>query len=170
MLLVPIAPDDRHYLEQGLAELLPESRYTRFGQGLESLSDSELDYLTNVDQRSHVVWGAVVDGDGVGVGRYIVVDGESADLAITVLDPYQGSGVGRALFLALAAVAAADGLTRFQVSVTPANRRVIEWLLNSGVPLQEGHDGLVEGLIPVRGVEVPEAPALVKAMREFRGG
>ena len=66
MLLVPIAPDDRHYLEQGLAELSPESRYTRFGQGLESLSDSELDYLTNVDQRSHVVWGAVVDGDGGG--------------------------------------------------------------------------------------------------------
>lgn len=169
VLLVPISHDDRHYLEEGLAELSQESRYTRFGQGLDRLSDSELEYLTNVDQRTHVVWGAVIDGEGVGVGRYIVVDGESADLAITVLDSHQGSGVGSALFLALAAVAAADGLQRFRVYVTPANQRVIDWLGHRGVPLAEGQDGLIEGSIPLQGVEVPEAPLLVAAMAEFRG-
>lgn len=167
-LLVPVAHDDRHYLEEGLAELSPESRYTRFGQGLERLSSTELEYLTNVDQRNHVVWGAVVDGEGVGVGRYIVVDGESADLAITVIDSHQGSGVGTALFLALAAIAGADGLKRFRVYVTPENQRVIEWLSHSGVPLADGADGLVQGSIPLEGVVVPDADRLVAAMAAFR--
>jgi len=168
VVLVPLAPVDRHYIEAGFDELSPESRYSRFGVGMESLSNSELEYLTNVDQRHHVSWGAVIDDKGAGVGRYIVVDGDEADVAITVLDRYQGSGVGTALLLALAAVAAADGLRSFRVDVTPANRRVIEWLAQSGVPLEDGDDGLIRGNIPLQGVAVPIADQLVAAIEEFR--
>ncbi|HEX6946760.1 MAG TPA: GNAT family N-acetyltransferase [Acidimicrobiia bacterium] len=166
--LVPLAPSDRQYIEEGFEELSPESRYARFGLGLESLTHSELEYLSNVDQRHHVGWGAVVHGEGAGVGRYIVVDGDSADVAITVVDKYQGSGVGTTLLMALAAVAAADGLRGFQVDITPANRRVVDWLTNAGVPLSQGEDGLIKGKIPLEGVVIPDADRLVAAMEEFR--
>ena len=78
VLLVPIAHDDRHYLEQGLAELSPESRYTRFGQGLESLSNAELEYLTNVgaiaDKDAFFLFAPVrIKGTAGGYGRAIAL-------------------------------------------------------------------------------------------------
>ncbi len=168
MLLAPLAADDRPYLAEGLSELSEESRFARFGQGIDALSRHELDYLTDVDQRRHVAWGAVVDAEGVGVGRYIVGEDGSADLGITVVDSHQGSGVGTALFCALAAVARADGIPRFHADVTPGNQRVIDWLAGVGVSVRHGSDGLIQGLVPLAGLEVPMARELVAAMDEFR--
>ncbi len=58
-LLSPLTGEDSGLVEEGLDHLSVESRYTRFGRGLSHLSHSELEYLTNVDQRNHVAWGAV---------------------------------------------------------------------------------------------------------------
>jgi GNAT superfamily N-acetyltransferase len=109
--LSPLEESDRDFLAAGLEELSIESRYSRFGQGVSRLSERELDYLSAVDQRSHVAWGAAVAGEIAGVGRYIVsAPGECAELAITVLDAFQRRGVGIALFRVLATVARHDGL------------------------------------------------------------
>jgi GNAT superfamily N-acetyltransferase len=109
--LSPILKTDREFFERGLEELSLESRFSRFGQGVSSLSEHELDYLTDVDQRHHVAWGAAIADEVAGVGRYIVgEDGGCAEVAVTVLDSMQRRGVGRALFEALAAVARADGI------------------------------------------------------------
>lgn len=166
--LLPLAPDDRPYLEAGLAELSPESRFSRFGQGVERLSDAEFAYLTDVDQRRHVAWGAVVEDEGVGVGRYIVMPDGSADVAITVLDHHQGTGVGTALFTALAAVAQHDGVPRFHLYVVPGNHKVIEMVRSLGVALADS-DGLLEGRLLLQDVDIPDAPKLVAAMEEYRG-
>jgi GNAT superfamily N-acetyltransferase len=168
VVLLPLAPDDRPYLEEGLSELSPESRYARFGQGLAGLSEHEMAYLSNVDQRKHVAWGAVIGDEGVGVGRYIVTDDGSADVAVTVLDDHQGWGIGSALFRALAAVAQADGVPSFQVYVSPDNSRVVEWLGAAGVTLTHA-DGLVEGVVPLDAFEIEDADRIVAAMREYRG-
>lgn len=169
VLLAPLAADDRPYLAEGLTELSEESRFARFGQGIDALSGHELDYLTNVDQRRHVAWAAVIDNEGVGVGRYIVGDDGDADLAVTVVDHHQGSGVGTALFCALAAVALADGIKRFHADVTPGNQRVIDWLAGAGVAVRHGDDGLIQGRVPLTGLDIPMADELVAAMDEFRG-
>lgn len=108
--LSPVLKTDREFFEKGLEELSLQSRFSRFGQGVSSLSEHELDYLTDVDQRSHVAWGAAIGDETAGVGRYIVDDAGSAEMAVTVLDPMQRRGVGRALFEALVAVARADGI------------------------------------------------------------
>lgn len=168
VLLAPLAPDDRPYIAEGLSELSEESRFARFGQGIDALSRHELDYLTNVDQRRHVAWAAVLEDEGVGVGRYIVGSDGSADLAITVLDPHQGSGVGTALFCALAAVAIADGVKRFRADVTPGNQRVIDWLAGAGVSVRHGEDGLIQGLVPLSGLQIPLADELAAVMQDFR--
>ncbi len=169
VILAPLSHEDRGYLARGLAELSEASRFARFGQGIETLSGQELDYLTNVDQRRHVVWAAVVADEGAGVGRYIVGEEGSADLAITVVDAHQGTGVGTALFCALAAVALADGVEQFHADVTPGNRRVIEWLAGAGVAVRQGADGLIQGMVPLAGLEIPMRDELVAAMDQFRG-
>lgn len=111
IVLSPLIEADRELLVAGLEEMSIESRYARFGQGVGSLSRKELDYLSSVDQRSHVAWGAAVDGEIAGVGRYIVTaPDDCGEFAITVIDAYQRRGVGILLFRALAAVARHDGL------------------------------------------------------------
>jgi len=109
--LSPVLSSDREFFERGIGLLSIESRFARFGQGVAGLTERELDYLTDVDQRTHVAWGAAIEGEVAGVGRYIVPgDSGCAELAITVLDDFQGLGVGTALFQALIAVARADGV------------------------------------------------------------
>ena len=108
--LSPVLKTDKEFFRRGLQELSLESRFARFGQGVSTLSERELDYLTDVDQRAHVAWGAAIEEEVAGVGRYIVpADGGCPEIAVTVLDEMQRRGVGRALVVALAAVARADG-------------------------------------------------------------
>lgn len=124
--LSPLMESDREFLEAGLEELSIESRYSRFGQGVGHLSDRELDYLSSVDQRSHVAWGAAVDGQIAGVGRYIVpAPGECAEFAITVIDAFQRRGVGVALFRALAAIARHDEVEELCFEAQEDNEAVI---------------------------------------------
>ena len=105
MLLSPLGADDREMIQQGFGQLSVESRYTRFGQGRGVLTDAELDYLANIDQRRHVAWGAVVGGAAAGVGRYIQIPGTAAaEVAVTVVDWLQGCGLGKILLIALIAV------------------------------------------------------------------
>ena len=112
--LSPILKTDREFLEKGLQELSIDSRFARFGQGVAGLSKRELDYLTDVDQRTHVAWGATIDEEAAGVGRYIVPpDGGCPELAVTVIDRFQGRGVAHALLEALVAVAREDHLEEF---------------------------------------------------------
>jgi acetyltransferase len=112
--LSPILKTDREFLEKGLLELSIDSRFARFGQGVAGLSKRELAYLTDVDQRTHVAWGATIDEEAAGVGRYIVPeDGGCPELAVTVIDRFQGRGVAHALLEALIAVARADGHEEF---------------------------------------------------------
>ncbi len=138
VLLSPLGAEDRMLLVEGLTELSPESVYTRFGQGRGSLSESELDYLANVDLKDHVAWGAAVDGEGAGVGRYIVTEDRScADIAVTVLDRFQQRGVGTLLFRALAAVGRADGVGGFCFEFLPENAPVQRMVRDLDVSLDD---------------------------------
>lgn len=169
VLLAPLAPDDRRYLVEGLEELSVDSRFSRFGQGRDRLTESEWEYLSDIDQRRHVAWAAVIDGFGVGVGRYILLDDGAAEVAVTVLDDYQGRGVGTALLQALVAVARADGVAEFRFEVVPSNTRVLEALEALGAVVTVT-DGLTEGRIGLGDFKlaVPREEELVEAMRAFR--
>jgi GNAT superfamily N-acetyltransferase len=168
-ILFPLAPEDRPYLVQGLDELSLESRFTRFGQGRQRLSESEWAYLTEIDQRAHVAWVAVVDGHGAGVGRYILIpESDCAEVAVTVLDDFQGRGIGTALFLALVAVARAEGVGELCFEVIPSNVKVraIMQLVGASVSVT---DGLMEGRVDPRAVDgIPNEDAAVEAMRRYR--
>ena len=153
--LSPLVGSDRELLLEGLAGLSPESRYARFGEGRGGFTAAELDYLADVDQRTHVAWGALVDDQVAGVGRYIIdPDQGCAEIAITVIDRFQGRGLARVLFEVLAAVARGDGIEEFCFAVHPDNEPVLRIL--QGIDTTFDPEGeLVVGRIPL--VDVPAA-------------
>lgn len=152
--LSPILKTDREFFGHGIEEMSLESRFARFGQGVSSLSEQELDYLSDVDQRGHVAWGASVEGEVAGVGRYIVSeDGRSAEIAVTVLDHMQRRGIGRTLFEALTSVARHDGIREFTFEAQADNAAVMSML--RGVEITP----LVSGDLIERVLRVADLPA-----------
>lgn len=167
--LSPVLKTDREFFERGIEELSLESRFSRFGQGVSSLTRQELDYLTDVDQRNHVAWGAAIDEEVAGVGRYIVdKDDRSAEIAITVLDTMQQRGVGRALFEALTAVARADGINEFYFEAQADNEAVMSLVREFEVsPLVSA--GLVERRLRISSLPAtPHDDAMLAVIDEVR--
>ena len=147
----PIGRADQGLLVEGLQQMSPQSKFARFGSGISGLSAAELRYLTDVNQVSHVAWGATIDGEPAGVGRYIVDGAAEAEIAITVVDRFQRRGLGRALFDALGASARAAGIESLHFAIEPWNRSVLRMLPGIEVG-QDGSDGMLTGRIELAAV------------------
>jgi GNAT superfamily N-acetyltransferase len=138
VLIRPAGPADRALLAEGFERLSPESRYRRFFAPVRVLSDRMLDQLTSIDYVDHFAWGALVrlpDGScvGAGVSRYVrLADPTAADAAVTVVDDWQGRGLGRILLDALVLEALENGITRFEGDVLVENRPMQELLRRTG--------------------------------------
>lgn len=122
----PISPGDKNRIVDAMLKLSARSRYLRFHEHRRGLSDAELRYLTELDYRRHVGWGALAtdlpDAPGVGVARFVRdPDGVTADLAITVVDEWQHVGLGTLLLQTLLVSAAEYGLERLVGRVLPEN-------------------------------------------------
>ena len=167
--LSPVLKTDREFFERGIEELSLESRFSRFGQGVGGLTGQELDYLSDVDQRKHVAWGAAIEEEVAGVGRYIVEEDKAcAEVAVTVLDAMQRRGVGRALFKALTAVARADGITEFCFEARADNEAVLGFVRDMEIsPLVS--DGMLERRIRITSLPTsPHDGALFAVIEEVR--
>jgi RimJ/RimL family protein N-acetyltransferase len=88
------------------------------------LSSAELRFFTCVDHRDHEALGALdLTGRGVGIARYIrdSEDPGAAEIAITVVDEWQGRGLGSKLLELLADRARAEGIVRLTGTVMVGN-------------------------------------------------
>jgi GNAT superfamily N-acetyltransferase len=95
--------------------------------------------LTHIDHHDHdaVVALDPQTGEGIGLARYCRDPAEpaAAESAVTVVDEWQGRGVGRELLAALCVVACADGITRFTAVLLATNDRMMD-LLNELGPVR----------------------------------
>jgi GNAT superfamily N-acetyltransferase len=143
------SPQDREMFMRGFAELSPESRRKRFLGPKNSLTDSELDYLTVIDGDRHFAISIsatrIDSGEAapVGVGRFIrdADDPEIAEFALTIVDRWQGRGVGRLLLDRLIEAARERGITCFRGHVLRDNRAMLGLLesrLDAGRHYQDG--------------------------------
>jgi len=157
----PVQPEDKARIEHGMKLLSPETRYLRFFNDAAELGGDLLQYLTEVDQQDHVAWIAVnhlLPGEpGIGIARFIILpdDPSTAELALTVVDEYQGLGLGAALMNILLVRAEQLGIRALRAIVLPDNHRVLRWMRRLGATSRY-KDGLIELNLAVEGNHVPE--------------
>jgi RimJ/RimL family protein N-acetyltransferase len=174
MLVRPIEPRDKARLVHGFEALSPESRYRRFLTPMTSLRPKMLRYLTEVDHHDHeaLVAASAENGEPVGVARYIRTadDPTAAEVAVAVVDRWQGRGAATELLRRLGERARAEGIERFTATCLAENRDVLELLEGIGAGRARRMEG---GLVEV-GVELPVAigpgEALVAALRGAAAG
>ena len=94
------------------------------------------DYFTGVDHRDHEALGALdhVRGGGVGIARYVRdrEDPYAAEIAVTVIDGWQGRGLGTELLAQLSERACQEGIRRFTAAVAADNAAMTGLLRNFG--------------------------------------
>ena len=152
----PIRADDKEMLRTGLAQLSERGRFFRFHTIVSDLSDEQLRYLTELDYRDHFAWGAraIVDGQEipVGVARYVRDKDrpEVAEAAVTVVDAWQGKGVGSFLLEALAATASENGIRVFTAFVLSENQEMLDLFARlGGVFVRMGEETQLEVPLPL---------------------
>jgi GNAT superfamily N-acetyltransferase len=134
-LVRPIRAEDRDALVKAFSRLSEQSRYQRFMTAIDELSPSQVEYLTDVDHHDHEALIAFDPdtGDGVGVARFVRLDGgTTAEAAVTVIDDWQGRGLGVALSNLLAERAREEGVTKFVALLLAGNEQMHDVLASLG--------------------------------------
>jgi RimJ/RimL family protein N-acetyltransferase len=157
VLIRPVRDTDAPLLADGFARLSARSRQLRFLGPKPSLSKAELRYLTHVDHHDHEALGALnpADGRGAGIARYVrdADDPQAAEIALTIVDDWQGRGLGTELLARLSDRARQEGICRFTATVSCDNV-AMGYLLRSVGALLTGRDhGVVEYEIPLQPAE-----------------
>lgn len=160
VLVRPIEAEDRDRLQVGLHRLSAASRYQRFHAAVAELSPEQLRSLTDVDQVNHIAWIALdpaTPGEpALGVARCIRLprDPHIAEVAVTVLDAYQGRGLGTLLLGLVSQSAASQGIQTFRAYVREDNGAMLRIFKDLGADV-----GALEAGVYKLDIPVPDDPA-----------
>jgi RimJ/RimL family protein N-acetyltransferase len=163
VLIGPVRSTDAPLLADGFARLSERSRRMRFLGRKNTLTKADLRFYTDLDHHDHEALGAVdhVRGGGVGIARYVRdrEDPGAAEIAVTIVDDWQGRGLGTELLARLSDRACQEGVRRFTALVAADNKAAAGLLRNSGAGLVRRDHGTVE-------YEIDLTCARVRAYRE----
>lgn len=119
---------DGAVLDTVFAGLSTVSRFRRFHGAMPRMPATTRARLAAVDGRGHIALGAFVGGEPVGIARLILVGSGRAELAVEVVDEWQGHGIGARLVREVVALGEARGVTEVAAEVLAENaamRRVL---------------------------------------------
>jgi len=133
-----LRPDDETQMLAAISRTSPQSLYRRFFGPKKDFSEGEKAFFLNVNFTGHVALVATTERNGhteiVGGARYVVVQPGIAEVAFTVIDEFQGKGVGSALMRHLILLARQASLKQLVADVLPENTAMINILKRSGLP------------------------------------
>jgi RimJ/RimL family protein N-acetyltransferase len=150
-----LEPSDREELRRGFLKLSILSRWLRFASPMRRLTEVNLRYLTEVDQKDHVAVAVRDEGspnkDGVAVARFVRLEDDptAAEFAITVVDDYQDRGIGKLLVRVMFDEAARRGIRILRGFVLESNRKMLHILESFGARLKRRLDRTIEADLPV---------------------
>jgi CRP-like cAMP-binding protein len=177
LLVRPILPSDRGKLADTQPRFSRESHYRRFFSA-PPLSEKVIRYLIDVDYFDHFAWVVLAadepDEPGVASARYIR-DRDAPDIAevaFSVIDDYQGRGLGTFLWGALAVAATVNGVHRFRANVLAENEPMRAILHRAGAHMAFAEPGVLETVVDVPAFggglsDLATAEALRSAAREI---
>lgn len=176
-LLRPVRPDDKARLAEAFERLSPRSRYLRFHTPVAELDEQLLAYLTEIDYVDHMAWLALgvddPDRPMMGIARYIRLPDEPgvAEVAVTVVDQYQGHGLGTVLLAVLTESALAQDITVFRNYVLAENAAMLALLDQLGATRRYLGAGVyqVDLRLPEDPADLPKTPT-GKVFREIACG
>jgi len=142
VMIEPADPDQSAAITALYRQLSPESFRSRFLSG--HPSGAVVAHLARVDPSAGIVSltaSIAADPGGLaGEARYVRVEPGVAELAVTVLDRYQGTGLGRVLLDALVERARGDGLQRLRAVVSVSNVPMLRLLTHYGLVVGDGEE------------------------------
>ena len=133
----PIRPEDAEIEQDFVRGLSAESKYFRFMDSLQDLSQNMLVRFTQIDYDREMALIAVLAQDNqekeLGVCRYVTsADGQSCEFALVVADEWQNKGIGNKLMNCLFDVARAKGIKIMEGEVLAINRSMLELVRRLG--------------------------------------
>ncbi len=127
----PIRPEDAELEQQFVRDLSEETRYFRFMNSVQELSESMLVRFTQIDYSREMALLAVTEAHGqeveLGVTRFAInPDGESCEFALVVADNMRGKGLGNKLMTALMDAARSKGMKVMEGEVLNNNASMLK--------------------------------------------
>ena len=132
----PVRPGDAPDLARAYANLSDQSRYRRFFTAMPELPEVTLKAAAEVDHEKHEALVALPLGSPeiVGECRFVRRADQpgTADVGVTVVDAWQGRGLGSALLARLSERAREAGIEYFAVEVLAENKPMLALLPSLG--------------------------------------
>jgi len=141
----PIRPEDASIEQNFIRELSPQSKYFRFMQGINELTQQMLVRFTQLDYNRELALIAVLEGyddeTELGVARYVMnPDGDSCEFALVVADKWQHKGIGSYLMNALIDAARQRGFKIMDGEILANNRNMLELVESLGFKINTSPD------------------------------
>ena len=144
------------------ANLGEQSRYRRFFTVMPQLPESTLKAAVEVDHTDHEALVAVplLSAEIVGECRFIRLTDQpdTAEVGVTVVDAWQGRGLGSALLARLSERAAEAGIEYFTAEVLAENRTMLALLPGLGQVETESHGPVVTARVELTEPSRPADP------------
>ncbi len=139
-----IRPSDEAKIRDGIREMSDRSRYLRFFSAFREPPESVVKRLVAVDGHDHIAWGAILlDGKHyppVGAAHAIRSNtyASTGELAIAVLDDYQGQGLARMLIAAVLVECNQEDLQNLDVHILSENQVATNLIVSIGAQRVKG--------------------------------
>jgi len=161
----PVRPEDAPAMAEAYANLGEQSRYRRFFTAMPELPEAVLKAAVEVDHADHEALVALPLGSAqiVGEGRYIRLPDQpgTAEVGVTVIDAWQGRGLGSALLACLSERAVEAGIEYFTAEVLAENRTMLALLPSLGQVEAQSHGPVVLARVELAEPPRPAAPGLL---------
>ena len=141
----PIRPEDAELEQEFVRNLSEQSRFFRFMNSVQELSQSMLVRFTQIDYSREMALLAVTEVNGIdvelGVTRFAInPDGESCEFALVIADQMHGKGLGQKLMTALMDAARSKGLKVIEGEVLKNNTDMLSLMDRLGFEIVTSAD------------------------------